>query len=96
MRTQNSTTTIEEDLAEDVDISDINTKRLVVFNDDVNSFEHVIDTFCDILKHTPEQAEQCAWLIHLQGKCTVKEGLPEQLKPLAQAICERGIDARVL
>ena len=69
---------------------------LVVFNDDVNTFDHVIDTLIKVCKHTQEQAEQCTWLIHYKGKCAVKSGSFDFLRPLRQAICEAGIDARIL
>jgi ATP-dependent Clp protease adaptor protein ClpS len=69
---------------------------LVVFNDDVNTFEHVIDTLIRVCKHTAEQAEQCTLLIHHKGKCAVKSGTFDFLRPLREAICEAGIDARIL
>lgn len=70
--------------------------QLVVFNDDVNTFDHVIQALIDVCEHTPEQAEQCTWLIHYKGKCTVKEGAFKKLKPMRDAICDRGISAEVL
>ena len=70
--------------------------NLVVFNDDVNSFEFVIDTLMEVCEHTPEQAEQCTLLIHYKGKCTVKNGGFEELVPLRNEICRRGISAEVL
>ena len=69
---------------------------LVVFNDDFNTFDHVIETLIRVCKHTPEQAEQCTLLIHHKGKCAVKSGSYDFLRPLRQAICEAGIDARIL
>ena len=69
---------------------------LVVFNDDVNTFEHVIDTLIRVCKHTQEQAEQCTLLIHYRGKCSVKNGTFNFLKPMRDAICDEGIDARIL
>ena len=68
---------------------------LVVFNDDVNSFDHVISTLIRVCKHTNEQAEQCTFLIHYKGRCSVKMGERDTLKPMAHAICEAGIDARI-
>ncbi|VAW27362.1 hypothetical protein MNBD_BACTEROID06-88 [hydrothermal vent metagenome] len=68
---------------------------LVVFNDDVNSFDHVINTLIKVCKHSSEQAEQCTFLIHYKGKCAVKMGERDELKPMAQSICEVGIDARI-
>lgn len=69
---------------------------LVVFNDDVNTFDHVINTLIRVCKHTQEQAEQCTLLIHYKGKCAVKNGSFDFLKPMREAICEAGIDARIL
>ncbi len=71
-------------------------KDLVVFNDDVNTFEHVIKTLIRVCKHTAEQAEQCTMLIHYKGKCAVKTGLFDELKPMKDGICEAGIDAKIL
>ena len=78
------------------DVVDVEVYNLVVFNDDVNTFEHVIDTLKDVCGHTPEQAEQCTLLIHYKGKCTVKNGGFEELAPLRNEICRRGISAEVL
>jgi ATP-dependent Clp protease adaptor protein ClpS len=70
-------------------------RELVVFNDDFNTFDHVIKTLIKICKHSPEQAEQCTWLIHYKGKCTVKMGTYVDLKPQRDGICEAGIEARI-
>ncbi|MBO0933717.1 ATP-dependent Clp protease adaptor ClpS [Fibrella aquatilis] len=70
--------------------------NLVVFNDEVNTFEYVIDTLMEVCEHTPEQAEQCTILIHYKGKCTVKNGGFEELVPLRNEICRRGISAEVM
>jgi ATP-dependent Clp protease adaptor protein ClpS len=71
-------------------------KKLMIFNDDINTFEHVIETLIEICEHTPDQAEQCAWITHYKGKCTVKEGSFEKLAPMRNGICERGIDAKIV
>lgn len=84
----------EVELLEEVAVVD--SKNLIVFNDDVNTFDHVINTLVKVCRHTVEQAEQCAWIIHYKGKCTVKTGTLNDLKPKQEAICEAGIDARVL
>lgn len=84
-----------EEVDEEIDLEKLLTSRLVVYNDDVNSFEHVIKTFIEILRHSINQAEQCAWIIHNKGKCSVKEGSFDELKPYRSAITERGIDARI-
>ncbi len=87
---------VREAIAVEVLEEDIDVKDLVVFNDDVNTFEHVIQTLIKVCKHSPEQAEQCTLLIHFKGKCAVKSGLFEELKPMKDSICEAGIDAKIL
>lgn len=82
------------DLLEAIEITDV--RDLIVFNDDFNTFEHVIETLIRVCKHTPEQAEQCTWLIHHKGKCKVKGGSYEELNPMREAICEAGIDAKIV
>lgn len=82
------------DVLEAVETTDV--MDLVVFNDDINTFEHVIATLIKVCEHTPEQAEQCTLIIHYRGKCTVKNGTFDFLKPMREAICEAGIDARIL
>jgi ATP-dependent Clp protease adaptor protein ClpS len=68
---------------------------LVVWNDEVNTFEWVIETLMDVCKHTEEQAEQCAYLIHYKGKYAVKNGSYDELKPMCDEITDRGIGATV-
>jgi ATP-dependent Clp protease adaptor protein ClpS len=82
------------EVAETTDIT--NLKDLVIYNDDFNTFDHVIKTLIKVCGHTPQQAEQCTWNIHHKGKCTVKKGLFEELKHMQEAICDAGIDARIL
>jgi ATP-dependent Clp protease adaptor protein ClpS len=87
----------EKELQETLEVIEvIDVNNLVVFNDDFNTFDHVIQTLIKVCKHTPEQAEQCTWLIHYKGKCAVRSGPVEELKPMRQAICDAGIDARIL
>ena len=69
--------------------------NLIVWNDEVNTFEWVIDTLIQICKHTQEQAEQCAMIIHCQGKYAVKQGDYDTLKPMCDAITDRGIGATI-
>jgi len=91
------TSTREKELVEVLDAIEVtDVKDLVVFNDDFNTFEHVIETLINICRHTAEQAEQCTWIIHHKGKCTVKTGSLEELRPMRQGICEKGIDAKIL
>ncbi|MCW3126001.1 MAG: Clp protease ClpS [Bacteroidetes bacterium] len=83
----------EEDvLVEEVDVT---TSRLIVYNDEVNTFDWVIQALIDVCKHTFEQAEQCSYFIHYKGKYAVKTGSLEKLKPMKDAITERGISATI-
>jgi ATP-dependent Clp protease adaptor protein ClpS len=66
---------------------------LIVWNDEVNTFEWVIETLVEVCGHSAEQAEQCAYIIHFQGKYAVKQGSYDELKPQCDAITDRGIGA---
>jgi ATP-dependent Clp protease adaptor protein ClpS len=68
---------------------------LVVWNDEVNSFDWVIQTLVEVCNHSTEQAEQCAMIIHTQGKYAVKQGSYDELKPMCDAITDRGIGATI-
>lgn len=74
----------------------IDLRNLVVYNDDVNTFEHVIETLIQVCNHSQEQAEQCTYLIHYKGKCTVKVGAFEELEGMCTAIHDRGISADIV
>ena len=69
--------------------------QLIVWNDEVNTFEWVIETLMDVCGHSFEQAEQCSYIIHFKGKYAVKNGEYEDLKPMCDAILDRGINATV-
>ena len=69
--------------------------HLIVWNDDVNTFEWVIETLVEVCGHSYEQAEQCAYIIHFSGKYAVKQGSYDDLKPMCDAITDRGIGATV-
>jgi len=69
--------------------------NLIVWNDDVNTFEWVIETLIEVCGHNAEQAEQCAYIIHYHGKYAVKNGSFEELVPQRDAIVDRGINATV-
>ena len=71
------------------------TYHIIVWNDEVNTFEWVIETLIEVCGHSEEQAEQCAMLIHTKGKYAVKNGSYEVLKPKCDAITERGIGATI-
>jgi len=69
--------------------------EIIVFNDDVNTFDFVIDALIDVCEHEPIQAEQCTMLIHYKGKCTVKTGSYDDLKPRCSKLLEMGLSAEI-
>ncbi|MEO8712069.1 MAG: ATP-dependent Clp protease adaptor ClpS [Parafilimonas sp.] len=69
--------------------------NLIVWNDNVNSFDWVIETLVEVCAHTFEQAEQSAYIIHYHGKYAVKQGDYETLNPMREAIIDRGINATI-
>lgn len=88
----------EVEIIEEVveDLASIKLWELVVFNDEVNTFDHVIATLIDVCQHSPEQAEQCTLIIHYKGQCGVKSGNFEELVPMRNEICRREISAEVM
>ena len=81
----------ETDLLTDIE----NTYHLIVWNDDVTTFDWVIETLMEVCGHSFEQAEQCSMIIHTKGKYSVKEGGYDFLKPMCDAITDRGIGATI-
>ena len=92
---ENILDTPEVDELSDVSIEDLLNSKLIVYNDDVNSFQWVIECLCKYCKHTPEQAEQCAMLIHNKGKCSVKSGTKKELTPIKDALLDAGLTASI-
>jgi ATP-dependent Clp protease adaptor protein ClpS len=68
---------------------------LVLYNDDHNTFEHVINCLVEYCKHDVYQAEQCAWIVHTKGKCAVKSGEYALLEPLCTALLDKGLSAQI-
>jgi len=85
-------------IQEEVDVleQETNQHEIVLFNDDVNTFDHVIDSLVEICEHTLEQAEQCALLVHYKGKCTVKTGEYNELKPRCSKLLIKGLSAEIV
>lgn len=84
--------TLEEVLVEE---STGNQFEIILYNDDVNTFDHVIDTLIDVCDHDPLQAEQCAMLVHYKGKCGVKTGSFEELRPKCEKLLDAGLSATI-
>lgn len=70
-------------------------KKLILFNDDVNTFDYVITTLVEVLGHDIMQAENCAWIAHYKGKCPVKNGSFEVLKPFFDEMTNRKLTVQI-
>ncbi len=68
---------------------------LILYNDDVNTFDHVINQLVKYCDHHVVQAEQCAYIVHYNGKCQVKHGGFDQLRPICEALLEKGLTAKI-
>jgi ATP-dependent Clp protease adaptor protein ClpS len=84
---------LEELLLEEVTVKQ---HEIVLFNDDVNTFDFVIETLIKVCDHTPEQAEQCSLIVHYNGKCTVKTGEYTDLKPRCSSLLVAGLNAEIV
>ncbi|WP_026812014.1 ATP-dependent Clp protease adaptor ClpS [Arenibacter certesii] len=73
-----------------------NQNEIVLFNDEVNTFDHVIETLISVCEHTPEQAEQCSLIVHYNGKCTVKTGEYKDLEPRCTLLLQAGLSAEIV
>lgn len=96
LATTDEETIVEEEIELDEELADTgvgNQARLVVYNDDHNTFDWVIQCFMEVLDHTSEQSEQLAMLIHFKGKATVKTAPKRVLKPKKDALVDRGLSA---
>lgn len=82
----------EELLTETAEASE---HQIILFNDDVNTFEHVIATLIRVCEHTEEQAHQCSLIVHYKGKCSVKTGSYDELKPRCSALLDAGLNAEI-
>lgn len=88
----------KEKIREKVSTREVPTinNEIVVYNDDVNTFDHVIGTLMRVCEHTPEQAEQCSLIVHYNGKCTVKTGPLDKLKPQCTSLLQAGLSAEII
>lgn len=84
-----------EDFSVEIDTAELRDNHLVVYNDDVNTFDFVIDSLIEVCNHERTQAEQCTFLIHYKGKCSVKDGNFSGLRPMCEALLDRGLSATI-
>ncbi|MCH1558487.1 MAG: ATP-dependent Clp protease adaptor ClpS [Flavobacteriaceae bacterium] len=85
---------VSEEILIDSDSSHEN--EIILYNDDVNTFDHVIDTLMKVCDHTLEQAKQCSIIVHYKGKCSVKTGSYSDLKPRCTKLLEAGLSAEII
>ena len=88
----------QEKYQEDLDLAvlDDRENEIVLYNDDVNTFDHVIACLISACDHTPEQAEQCSILVHYKGQCTVKTGEYKDLEPRCSKLLQAGLSAEIV
>ncbi|MGB5363171.1 MAG: ATP-dependent Clp protease adaptor ClpS [Aureibaculum sp.] len=75
---------------------EVSQNEIILFNDDVHTFEFVINSLMDVCDHSPEQAEQCTYLVHYKGKCAVKTGEYDELKPRCSRLLNLGLSAEIV
>jgi ATP-dependent Clp protease adaptor protein ClpS len=80
----------------EVDLQTTRLHEIILFNDDVNTFDWVITSLIEVCEHTLEQAEQCSIIVHYRGKCSVKSGEYDELKPKCSALLDRGLSAEIV
>jgi len=88
----------KEKIQEEVLVEELTSlnNEIILYNDDVNTFDHVIETLIRVCNHTSEQAEQCSIIVHYKGKCTVKTGSLDELKPQCTQLLEAGLTAEIV
>ena len=88
----------KEKIEEEVSVAELesNQNEIVLYNDEVNTFDHVINTLIYACEHSPEQAEQCSLIVHYNGKCTVKTGDYDELEPRCSMLLDAGLSAEVV
>lgn len=89
---------LKEKIQEQVNVleKEVNQHHIVLHNDDINTFDFVIDSLINVCGHTEEQAEQCTWLVHFKGKCTVKTGELKELEPRCSKLLSLGLSAELI
>jgi ATP-dependent Clp protease adaptor protein ClpS len=85
----------ESELLLELEEVGVGDKQIILYNDDYHTFDFVIESLIKICKHEPLQAEQCTYLVHYKGKCSVKKGSFEELEPMCTALLERNLTAEI-
>lgn len=86
----------EDPFFEEVIDSEVKEERsLILHNDEIHTFDYVIESLIDICEHDSHQAEQCTYIVHYKGKCDVKKGRFGNLKPMKDGLIDRGLKATI-
>ncbi len=85
----------KEFLSPEDQVVDYQEKRLILFNDEVNTFDFVIESLVEVCDHTYEQAETCAWITHYKGKCQIKSGSDDILQPIKSELLNRKLTVSI-
>ncbi len=88
----------QEEVLEKVEVGTKEEKlhEIILYNDDHNTFDYVIEVLIAVCDHTPEQAEQCSLLVHYKGKCGVKTGTYDELEPKCSLLLDAGLTAEII
>ena len=86
----------QEQLQHDLAVESSRLHEIILYNDEVNTFDHVIKTLIEVCDHTPEQAEQCSLIVHYKGKCSVKRGSYDELEPKCIRLHAAGLSAEIV
>lgn len=88
----------QEEVLEKVDVQEEQSPfhEIILYNDDVNTFDFVIESLIKVCDHSPIQAEQCTYLVHFKGKCAVKSGEYKELEPKCSKLLELGLSAEII
>lgn len=87
---------IQEQIDVDVLEQEVPQHEIILYDDDFHTFDFVIDSLIDVCEHTLIQAEQCTMLVHYTGKCAVKTGEYQELKPKCSKLLELGLTAEIV
>ena len=87
---------VSPEISEGVDTLEDSGCSLILWNDDVHTFDYVIKALVDICRHTEEQAEQCAIIVHCHGKCTIKQGSYSDLLPMHTALLNKQLTSEII
>ncbi len=87
---------VEVEFEKKIGLEKDRVREIILFNDDVNTFDYVIKTLMSICNHSLKQAEQCTFIVHYSGKCAVKSGSLNELKPICSKLLDAGLTAEII